>query len=79
MATRSWRSGAQNCVNCVRREIPFPTISAAGILGFSALSEAYQSLEAAYAAGEDIAARLDRVKASRAAALKAIFALKRAA
>jgi CheY-like chemotaxis protein len=54
-------------------------ISAAGVLGFPALSGACQSLEAAFAAGEDIGTHLDRVRASRAVALKAIAALKQAA
>jgi HPt (histidine-containing phosphotransfer) domain-containing protein len=53
--------------------------SAAGVLGFPVLSGDCQSLEAACAAGKDVAAHVDRVRASRAMALKAIAVLKQAA
>jgi CheY-like chemotaxis protein len=53
-------------------------ISAAGALGFSALSAACQSLETAVSAGGGVAAPLERVKASRARALRAIAVLKQA-
>ena len=54
-------------------------ISAAGALGFSALSAACQSLESAVSAGGGVAAPLERVKTSRARALRAIAVLKQAA